>query len=108
MKELGYHAGYRYAHDEPGAFAAGEDYLPEGLEDMRWYAPTERGLEARIREKLAALQKLNDDARAAGRDAARPRRADGALRPDGGRAPSETRGRCRPTVPWVPPVGSPP
>lgn len=74
MKELGYHAGYRYAHDEPGAFAAGEDYLPEGLEDMRWYAPTERGLEARIREKLAALQKLNDDARAAGKGRRPPKK----------------------------------
>ena len=45
MDELGYGDGYRYAHDEAGAFAAGEVYLPEGLEGMRWYEPTDRGLE---------------------------------------------------------------
>ncbi len=62
MKELGYHAGYRYAHDEPGAFAAGEVYLPEGLEGKTWYHPTDRGLELKIREKLAHLQALNEEA----------------------------------------------
>ncbi len=67
MKALGYHEGYRYAHDEPGAFAAGEEYLPEGLEGTVWYKPTDRGLEAKIREKLAALERLNDEARRAGR-----------------------------------------
>ena len=51
MKDLGYKEGYRYAHDEPGAFAAGEIYLPEGLEGRRWYHPTDRGTEARIAEK---------------------------------------------------------
>ena len=66
MKDLGYHQGYRYAHDEPGAFAAGEVYLPEGLEGMRWYEPTDRGLEARIRTKLEGLEKLNEEARAKG------------------------------------------
>lgn len=74
MKELGYHAGYRYAHDEPGAFAAGEDYLPEGLEDMHWYAPTDRGLEARIKDKLEALQRLNAEARAAGKGRRPPKK----------------------------------
>ena len=67
MADLGYKEGYRYAHDEPGAFAAGEVYLPEGLEGKRWYRPTDRGLEARIGEKLKGLAKLNDEARAAGR-----------------------------------------
>ena len=66
MKDLGYHQGYRYAHDEPGAFAAGEVYLPEGLEGMRWYEPTDSGLEARIRTKLEGLEKLNEEARAKG------------------------------------------
>ena len=65
MKELGYHEGYRYAHDEPGAFAAGEIYMPEGLEDMKWYKPVDRGLEIKISEKLARLQALNDEARKA-------------------------------------------
>ncbi|MDO8701866.1 MAG: replication-associated recombination protein A, partial [Undibacterium sp.] len=48
MKELGYGKLYRYAHDEPGAYAAGETYLPEGLEGLRWYQPTPRGLEIKI------------------------------------------------------------
>jgi len=56
MKELGHGRGYRYAHDEPGAYAAGERYLPEGLPDRRYYRPTPRGLEARIAEALARLR----------------------------------------------------
>ena len=56
MKELGYGKGYRYAHDEEGAYAAGESYLPEGMAPVQWYRPTERGLEARIREKLQELR----------------------------------------------------
>jgi putative ATPase len=56
MKELGYGKGYRYAHDEEGAYAAGENYLPEGMAPVRWYRPTDRGLEARIREKLEELR----------------------------------------------------
>lgn len=56
MKELGYGRGYRYAHDEPGAYAAGESYFPEGMEPEEFYRPTERGLEARIREYLASLR----------------------------------------------------
>ena len=56
MKKLGYGKGYRYAHDEPDAFAAGENYFPEGMAAVEWYRPTERGLEAKIREKLEALK----------------------------------------------------
>jgi putative ATPase len=56
MKELGYGKGYRYAHDEAGAYAAGENYLPEGMQQMQWYRPTDRGLEAKIRERLDELK----------------------------------------------------
>ena len=59
MKELGYGDAYRYAHDEPDAYAAGEDYLPEGMARPGWYRPTERGLEARIRDKLEMLRGLD-------------------------------------------------
>lgn len=68
MKEMGYGKAYRYAHDEPGAYAAGENYLPEGLPETRFYRPTSHGLEAKIAEKLAHLREL--DAKAAKR--ARP------------------------------------
>jgi putative ATPase len=56
MKGLGYGKGYRYAHDEEDAYAAGEHYLPDDMPATTFYAPTERGLEARIREKLEALR----------------------------------------------------
>ncbi|HEX9396771.1 MAG TPA: replication-associated recombination protein A [Burkholderiales bacterium] len=56
MKDLGYGKGYRYAHDEPDAFAAGETYFPEGMPAVEWYQPTERGLEERIRAKLKELR----------------------------------------------------
>jgi putative ATPase len=56
MKNLGYGKGYRYAHDEPDAFAAGETYLPEGMPAPEWYKPTERGLEERIKAKLKELR----------------------------------------------------
>jgi putative ATPase len=69
MKELGYGSGYRYAHDEPGAFAAGERYLPEGLPDRRYYEPAPRGLELRIGEALARLRERNQNARAGGKPA---------------------------------------
>lgn len=62
MKELGYGKLYRYAHDEPGAYAAGETYLPEGLEGLRWYEPTPRGLEIKIADKLTYLRQLDADA----------------------------------------------
>lgn len=64
MKELGYGRAYRYAHDEPHAYAAGEQYLPDGLEGQGWYAPVPRGLEARIADKLAELRRLDDEAAA--------------------------------------------
>lgn len=61
MKELGYGKLYRYAHDEPNAYAAGETYMPEGLEDVRWYEPVPRGMEIKIAEKLAYLRRLDED-----------------------------------------------
>ncbi len=63
MKELGYGSGYRYAHDEPGAFAAGERYLPEGMPDRRYYEPVPRGLEIRIGEALTRLRERNQSVR---------------------------------------------
>jgi putative ATPase len=63
MKELGYGRTYRYAHDEPDAYAAGENYFPDGLEETRFYKPTSRGLEGRIAEKLAQLRELDLKAR---------------------------------------------
>ena len=59
MQGLGYGRDYRYAHDEPEAYAAGEDYFPEGVGSRTYYAPVERGLEIRIREKLAHLRELD-------------------------------------------------
>jgi putative ATPase len=59
MKELDYGKGYRYAHDEEGGFAAGERYLPDGLEGQVFYEPVERGLEIRIAEKLRELRRRN-------------------------------------------------
>jgi len=56
MKELGYGRDYRYAHDEPEAFAAGERYLPDGMPDRRYYRPVPRGLELKIGEALARLR----------------------------------------------------
>ncbi len=62
MKELGYGRAYRYAHDEPEAYAAGERYFPEDVPEQRFYQPTPRGLEGRIAEKLAHLRTLDEDA----------------------------------------------
>ncbi len=62
MKELGYGHAYRYAHDEPEAYAAGERYFPDDLPEQHWYQPTPRGLEAKIAEKLAHLRKLDKEA----------------------------------------------
>ena len=56
MKNLGYGAGYRYAHDEPDAYAAGERYLPDEMPDRRYYRPVPRGLEIKIGEALARLR----------------------------------------------------
>jgi putative ATPase len=62
MKDLGHGHAYRYAHDEPHAYAAGESYLPEGMEEPRWYEPVERGLESKIAERMAFLRGLDDQA----------------------------------------------
>ncbi|NIF86953.1 replication-associated recombination protein A [Burkholderia sp. Cy-637] len=62
MKELGYGHEYRYAHDEPNAYAAGESYLPEGMREPRWYQPVPRGLETKIAEKLSWLRELDREA----------------------------------------------
>lgn len=62
MKELGYGHEYRYAHDEPNAYAAGETYLPDGIGDPGWYQPVPRGLEIKIGEKLAMLRKWDQEA----------------------------------------------
>lgn len=61
MQELGHGHAYRYAHDEPHAYAAGETYLPEGVKDPHWYQPVPRGLEINIATKLAFLRKLDDE-----------------------------------------------
>ncbi len=63
MKELGYGKAYRYAHDEPEAYAAGEDYFPDGMPALSWYQPTDRGMEARIAEKLSHWRELDVKAR---------------------------------------------
>jgi putative ATPase len=59
MKELGFGRDYRYAHDEPEAYAAGENYFPEGMPSVAWYKPTPRGLEQKIGEKLKHLAELD-------------------------------------------------
>lgn len=62
MKELGYGRDYRYAHDEPHAYAAGETYMPEGMAEPEFYQPVPRGLEIKIGEKLAWLASLDEAA----------------------------------------------
>ena len=59
MKNLDYGKGYRYAHDEEGGFAAGENYLPDGMPAPGFYRPVDRGLELKIAEKMASLRSLN-------------------------------------------------
>lgn len=59
MKDLGYGQEYRYAHDEPGAYAAGENYFPPEMKQTRYYFPTNRGLETKISEKLDYLADLD-------------------------------------------------
>ena len=61
MKELGHGKEYRYAHEEPHGYAAGENYLPDGMKEPHWYEPVERGLELQIKEKLAFLRKLDEE-----------------------------------------------
>ncbi|WNV05456.1 replication-associated recombination protein A [Candidatus Methylospira mobilis] len=65
MKELGYGHAYRYAHDEPNAYAAGETYFPDDLDEPGWYQPVPRGLESKIADKLTQLREL--DKRATGK-----------------------------------------
>ncbi|MCX7193692.1 MAG: replication-associated recombination protein A [Proteobacteria bacterium] len=59
MKQLDYGRDYRYAHNEAGGYAAGENYFPDGMPDVNFYQPTERGLEGKIAEKLARLRELD-------------------------------------------------
>jgi putative ATPase len=63
MKALDYGKGYRYAHDEEGAFAAGENYWPDGMQAPVFYEPVARGLEIRIGEKLDELRRRNLEAK---------------------------------------------
>ena len=63
MKEMGFGKDYRYAHDEPDAYAAGENYFPEGMPAVKWYEPTDRGLEAKIAERLKHLRELDQKAK---------------------------------------------
>jgi putative ATPase len=63
MKELGHGKEYRYAHDEPHAYAAGETYLPDGMAEPHWYQPVDRGLESQIAEKMAFLRKLDEESK---------------------------------------------
>ncbi|MRX08845.1 AAA family ATPase [Pseudoduganella sp. FT25W] len=62
MKELGYGHDYRYAHDEPHAYAAGETYFPDDMREPGWYQPVPRGMESKIADKLAFLRQLDEDA----------------------------------------------
>ena len=64
MKELGYGKAYRYAHNEPDGYAAGENYLPDGMAKPNWYEPVGRGLEAKIADKLERLRGLDKQAEA--------------------------------------------
>jgi len=59
MKDLDYGTHYRYAHDEPEGYAAGENYFPEGMPQKQYYKPVARGLELKIAEKLAHLKSLD-------------------------------------------------
>tara|TARA_B100000686_G_scaffold291340_1_gene319325 strand:- start:8 stop:211 length:204 start_codon:yes stop_codon:yes gene_type:complete len=59
MGSLGYGNGYRYVHDEPGAYAAGETYFPDTMCARIFYKPTDRGMERQIRDKLAELRAMD-------------------------------------------------
>jgi putative ATPase len=63
MKELGFGRDYRYAHDDPEAYAAGEDYFPENMPAVKFYEPAMRGFEGKIAERLAHLRALDDQAK---------------------------------------------
>ena len=60
MKDLGFGRDYRYAHDEPDAYAAGENYFPEGMPDVKWYEPTDRGMEDKIRQRMKELRRRDE------------------------------------------------
>ena len=62
MKDLGYAKQYRYAHNEPDAYAAGENYFPESMGEPNYYQPVNRGLEIQIADKMARLRKLDEQA----------------------------------------------
>ncbi len=62
MKDLGHGRSYRYAHDEPDGYAAGESYLPEGMSEPVWYRPVDRGLEIQIADKLKQLRQRDREA----------------------------------------------
>ncbi|WP_334153669.1 replication-associated recombination protein A [Tepidimonas sp.] len=72
LRQFDHGRGYRYAHDEPDAFAVGERYFPDGMAEPRFYEPVPRGLELRIGEKLAELRRRNAEARAAAAAGAPP------------------------------------
>jgi putative ATPase len=59
MKSMGYGAGYRYAHDEPHAYAAGECYFPSEMRSQQYYFPSSRGMEIKLKEKLDYLARLD-------------------------------------------------
>ena len=63
MRELSFGKDYRYAQDEPGAYAAGENYFPEDMPAVKWFEPSDRGLEEKIRERLAYLRGLDQEAK---------------------------------------------
>jgi putative ATPase len=63
MRELGHGAGYRYAHTEAQAYAAGERYLPDDMPDRRYYSPSPRGFEIRISEAMARRKQLDDESK---------------------------------------------
>ncbi|MBP6344616.1 MAG: replication-associated recombination protein A [Neisseriaceae bacterium] len=62
MKELGYGKAYRYSHDEPHGYSAGETYMPDGMDEPDFYQPVDRGLEIKLAQKLAFLKQLDEDA----------------------------------------------
>jgi putative ATPase len=63
MKDLGFGRDYRYAHDESDAYAEGERYLPDGMPQIEWYRPTDRGLEDKISEKMEELRRRDEAAK---------------------------------------------
>ena len=70
MKQLDYGKGYRYAHNEEEGYAAGENYFPDDMPEVSFYQPTERGLEAKIAEKLAHLRELDQSSKKTKKDRA--------------------------------------